>query len=124
MNYPFFAMIRSVRIIKSVERIEALVVALWVAPDFVLVSMLLIIASRTLMKCAGYVPREGGAALDMTHGRFIIWLCARGSGAGVRVYRPGFLCAGCFGKIIPGLNMALIFVLLRGFCRGKIRKTI
>jgi hypothetical protein len=35
MNYPFFAMIRNVRIFRSVERIEALVVALWVAPDFV-----------------------------------------------------------------------------------------
>lgn len=126
MNYPFFAMIRSVRIIKSVERIEALVVALWVAPDFVLVSMLLIIASRTLMKCAGYVSREGGAALDMTHGRFIIWLCALGAGLVSVFIAPDSFALELFSaKIIPGLNIALIFVLLPAcFAVGKIRKTI
>ena len=101
-------------------------VALWVAPDFVLVSMLLIIASRTLMKCAGYVSREGGAALDMTHGRFIIWLCALGAGLVSVFIAPDSFALELFSaKIIPGLNIALIFVLLPScFVAGKIRKTI
>jgi spore germination protein KB len=126
MNYPFFAMIRNVRIFRSVERIEALVVALWVAPDYILVSMLLIIASRTLMKLAGYVPREGMKLTSMANGRYIIWLCVLAAGAVSLFLAPdAFTLKFLSEKVIPGLNMALIFVLLPlCFAAGKLRKTI
>ncbi|MBR6114764.1 MAG: GerAB/ArcD/ProY family transporter, partial [Oscillospiraceae bacterium] len=48
INYPFFVMIRSLRILHLIERMEALVVAQWVAADYLLLSALLRSAARAL----------------------------------------------------------------------------
>ena len=45
LSYPFFIMARDLSVISGVERIEALVVGLWLLPDFVLITLELIIAA-------------------------------------------------------------------------------
>lgn len=48
LGYPFFIMARDLSIFSGVERIEALVVGLWLLPDFILITLELIIASDNL----------------------------------------------------------------------------
>jgi len=52
--YPFFILARDLSIISGVERIEALVVALWFLPDFVLITVELMIASENLCLISGH----------------------------------------------------------------------
>lgn len=72
-SYPFFAMIQNVAVFKTIERIEALVVALWMLPDFIIFAMMLIVASHCLRLVFGYVPGTKNAAMhDLTGGRWLI----------------------------------------------------
>lgn len=57
LPYPFFVMARDLSIVSGVERIEALVVALWLLPDFVLVTIELMIAAENLLFLTEY-PKE------------------------------------------------------------------
>lgn len=41
LSWPFFSLVRNLVFFRSVERVEAFVVALWVFPDFLIVSLLL-----------------------------------------------------------------------------------
>ena len=41
LSWPFFSLVRNLVFFRSVERVEAFVVALWVFPDFLIVSILL-----------------------------------------------------------------------------------
>lgn len=127
LDYPFFAMVRNVRLLQTVERIEAIVVALWVLPDFVLVSMLLIIASRSAMSLLGYSAAERrGPLWDMKNGRWLVPLCTLSAAAVSAVAAPdSFALQFMSETLVPGLNMGLIFGLLPlCFAVGKIRKTI
>ena len=68
MNYPFFVMIRSIRLPHLLERVEALVAALWVAADFLLLALLLhaaaFSAALALRGCGGEKRPVG------------VWCCA------------------------------------------------
>ncbi len=44
MNHPFFILIREIKLFSVIERIEAIVIALWMITDFVLVTLLFILA--------------------------------------------------------------------------------
>ena len=46
--YPFFAMVRNIRLFGSIERIEVLIIALWVFTDFALIAALLLSAGTVL----------------------------------------------------------------------------
>ena len=48
LAYPFFIMARDLSIFSGVERIEALVVGLWLLPDFILITLELIIATDNM----------------------------------------------------------------------------
>ena len=49
LSYPFFIMARDLSILSGVERIEALVVGLWLLPDFVLITVELMIAADSML---------------------------------------------------------------------------
>lgn len=53
LAYPFFIIARDLSIFSGVERIEALVVGLWLLPDFVLISVELMIAADNLLLITG-----------------------------------------------------------------------
>ena len=127
LSYPFFALTRAMRVFGSVEHFEALAAAVWVLPDYVLVSALLAAASRTLMTTLGYVcPAREPKLYDMKNGRFIIPLCAAGALLASAFIAPDAKSLKFFSEtLIPYLNMGVIFILLP-LCLavGKIRKKI
>lgn len=49
LAYPFFIMARDLSVLSGVERIEALVVGLWLLPDFILITVEWMIAADTLL---------------------------------------------------------------------------
>lgn len=59
MYYPFFVMIRCIRIFRLLERVEALVVAQWVTTDFLLLGALLQAGNR---RAHAVLPEARGAA--------------------------------------------------------------
>ena len=127
LSYPFFALTRAMRVFGSVEHFEALAAAVWVLPDYVLVSALLAAASRTLMTALGYVrPSREPKLYDMKNGRVIIPLCAAGALLVSAFIAPDAKSLKFFSEtLIPYLNMGVIFILLP-LCLavGKIRKKI
>ena len=58
MHYPFFVMIRCIRIFRLLERVEALVVAQWVVTDFLLLGALLQAAAGNLTLCFPKLARR------------------------------------------------------------------
>lgn len=75
LSAPFFALVRNLVFFRSLERMEALVVGLWILPDFLLGGLCLQGAQRCLRLALGRQPREGEARLDFSGGRALIWLC-------------------------------------------------
>ena len=53
LAYPFFILARDLSVLSGVERIESLVVGLWLIPDFVLITVEWMIASDLLLQIAG-----------------------------------------------------------------------
>ncbi len=53
LAYPFFIMARDLSILSGVERIEALVVGLWLLPDFVIITVELMIAADNFLLITG-----------------------------------------------------------------------
>ena len=49
LAYPFFILARDLSILSGIERIESLVVGLWLLPDFVLITVELMIAAENLL---------------------------------------------------------------------------
>lgn len=49
MDYPFFVLLRDLPFLSGVERIEAVIIALWLLPDFVLVATELVIVGDNLL---------------------------------------------------------------------------
>ena len=80
MRYPFFVMLRGVRIFDLLERTEALIVVQWAGADFLLLGTLLHLAKRCLT-LAFKGPSAGP-------GRYLAFLCAGG------MFVCGRLCAG------------------------------
>ena len=85
LTLPFFTLVRNLIFFRSLERVEALVVSLWLFPDFLLCSLTLFCAQYALRLSLGFDPRDRGeGALDMGRGRWLIWLgSALAVGAGL-----------------------------------------
>lgn len=118
LHYPFFAMIRGIRIFDLLDRVEALVVAQWVITDFILVSMLLQICSGTLtlaLRGPGVPRRRWLAAGCAAAAALAGWLCAPTSFALRRLTL----------YVFPLGNAVFIFAgLPLIFLVGRLRKTI
>ena len=118
MNYPFFVMIRSIRIFNLLERVEALVAAQWVAADFLLLGTLLQIT--------------GGAFALVLHGpggkktRLGVRLCAAGMGLAAWQCAPSAFALRTLSRgVILWGNALLVFGLLPVcYAVGRLRKTI
>lgn len=77
LNYPFFLMIRNISVFNFLERLDAVVLGLWVITDFALVSTMLFIIFNNLCLVFGYDPAtaEIQKCLCLKKGRWLIWLC-------------------------------------------------
>lgn len=124
---PFFALVRNLVFFNSLERVEALVVTLWVFPDFLLVSMLLFSAQLCLRRAMGQSPFYQGEGLtDISRGRWVIWLC------GTAVMAVGlFIGSKPHGltlwsnTVIPLINLGFAFAVVPLiYLVGKLRKKL
>ena len=114
LSSPFFSMIRDVTLFRTVERIEALVAALWVMSDFTLLALLLISSGHLLRLVLGHKPeRSDVPILSMANGRWLIPVCAA-LAAAVAAFIPSqheqldFLSQ----YIVPAVNLCAAFILL------------
>ncbi len=75
-SFPFFSMVSSLSFFNIVERIEALILALWVIIDFTLTTTLLFIIINNLRLIFKLNPEscENRKLFDFTDGRWIIWV--------------------------------------------------
>ena len=74
LSLPFFTLVRNLVFFRTLERMEALVVALWLFPDFLLASLSLLAAHRCLRLLPGAAPAGGGEEPAVpAAGRWMIW---------------------------------------------------
>ena len=116
MYYPFFVMIRCIRIFRLLERVEALVVAQWVTTDFLLLGALLQAATGELTLCFPKLGARRGAvaltclALALLSGA----LCAP----------TAFSLRELSRTLVPIASASAAGVLVLAFVVGLIRKKI
>ena len=58
MRFPYFMLARDLSVLGALERAEPLVVALWVFPDFLLISLLLALGAKCLRRALGLRQRR------------------------------------------------------------------
>lgn len=110
LAYPFFIMVRDVSVFNTVERIEALVVGLWLLPDFVLVTVEVLIASENLMLLFGGEKQEGRAVYWTGGGKYV-WLCtAAAAVSAVLIAHDTQELDLWSDTIMPAVNLTLAFV--------------
>lgn len=114
LTRPFFSLVRNLVFFRTVERIEALVVALWVFPDFVLTFMLLYAGQYCIRLAMGQDPRYiGEKLLDFSGARWVIWLCGGAMTAVAVILAPTGRALELWSeRIIPLVNLAVAFGLL------------
>ncbi len=127
LTRPFFSLVRNLVFFRTLGRIEALVVSLWVFPDFLMTALLIYLSQLCLrLAWCDAAHYKGEKFSDVSGGRYLIWLCGT----------AGIICAVFIGpesaamsrwseRIIPLINMiyALIFLPLV-FAVGKIKKRL
>lgn len=127
MSRPFFIMVRNLVFFRTVERVEALVVMLWLFPDFLLVSIFLYAAQYSLRLAFNFDPTyTGEKLLNFQRGRWLIWL---GSAAAI-------VCSLFIGpdavslefwssRLIPLINLSFAFIFLPlVYITGKLTKKL
>lgn len=74
LSRPFFVLVRTLVFFRTVERVEALVVMLWIFPDFLLAALFLWVGQYSLRLLCGYRPDAAlHPRLDFSEGRVLIW---------------------------------------------------
>ena len=127
LSYPFFMLARDVTVLGSLERVEPVVIALWVFSDFILVSLLLQIAGNNLRACFGYpVSKVNGKPTDFSAGRWLLPVCVALAAAAGLAVAPDVESFALFSEtVVPLLNALFVFalpipVLIIGLIRGRI----
>ena len=127
MAHPFFSLVRNLVFFNSLERVEALVVTLWIFPDFLLGGMLLFCAQLCLRRVLGQDPHYHGEGIkDMGRGRWLIPVCGAVSiAAGLFTGRQPQALGLWSDAIIPLINLSFAFILVPLiFLIGKLRKSL
>ena len=110
----FFVLVRTLVFFRSVERVEALVVMLWIFPDFLTASLFLWTAQYSLRLLCGYrLDTERRARTDLTDGRFLVWVCGAAAILGGVLLAP--TPAGLerwSATLIPAMNLGFVFGVL------------
>jgi len=115
LQNPFFIMIRDITIFGIVERIESVVITLWVITDLCLLSALITICSEVFESVTGRKRKKLVAAVVGA----AVFAC------GMLVSRDAFGLIIFSERIVPGVHMLLVFIVLPAvFIAGKIRKKI
>ncbi len=115
INNPFFVMVRNLRFFSTLERLEALVIAIWFFTDYVLISAILHVCTIIISKCMSFLPRSG-----------IVWLSAIASAAvAVLIGGSAISMAWLSFDVVPYVNMAFTFgVFPLVFAVGMVRRRV
>lgn len=127
LSRPFFIMVRNLVFFRTVERVEALVVMLWLFPDFLLVSVFLTGAQQCLRRLLGFETEyRGERLLDMSRGRFLIWpTCFIAIILSVFIGPDALSLDYWSTKLIPLVNLFFAFVFIPSiYIVGKVKKTL
>lgn len=125
LNYPFFSMVRNIKIGNTIQRVDALVVAVWVAPDFILISALLSIAARFARSLFGYHESDGAKGLFANGRYFAIIAAAIAAAAAVFIAKDYFALEKISHSTVPLINLTLSLLVLPAiYLAGKARKKI
>ena len=127
LTHPFFMLVKNLVFFKNLERLEALVVSLWVFSDFVVISACLLAAQRCLRLAMGIRPPCGGEKfLSLARGRWVIWVCAALCITLALVLARDAVTLNVWSRrIIPLTNLAVALVLLPGvYIAGRVKKTL
>lgn len=110
LTRPYFSLIRNLVFFRTLERIEALFVALWIFSDFLLTAALLRLAGRCLLP-----QLESRLTAALCGGAATLAGCLMAPDAAA--YR--FLSL----RLVPGLNLGVTLLLIPGvFLLGKLRR--
>ena len=107
LSWPFFSLVRNLVFFRSIERAEALVVALWVFPDFLIVSLFLRAAYEALSLSFGRRLRL------LAERRYALPLCAAAASAFALLAAPDAAALALLSRtIIPAANLFFSLALL------------
>lgn len=114
LTRPFFSLVRNLVFFRSVERVEALMVTLWVFPDFLLSSAALFAAQLCLRRSlACYAPWRGEKLFSFKHGRWMIPLCSLAAlAAALLMARDQRAYLFLSDRLIPALNLGFALLVL------------
>jgi len=114
LSRPFFVLVRTLVFFRTVERVEALVVMLWVFPDFLTAALFLWTAQDSLRRLLGYRPDTARhPRFDFTGGRWLIWVCGAAATLGGMLLAPDPAALERWSTVyVPALNFAFVFGLL------------
>ena len=125
-NYPFFVMVRNLSLLDIFDRIEALIITLWVFSDFIMVSLMLFIADADLRLLFKLDAPTGAGLLPLRGGRWLTWLAAAAAGVIAMLLTENTLqFHGAVARFVANSSAALIVGLLP-LCLliGKLRKKL
>ena len=113
-SHPFFSTARDVTLMKTVERLDALVATLWVLSDFVIFSLLLCTSSHILRLIFGFRPEKcEKRPSDMSNGRALILLCAALSALAAALIPSNEAALLNISRlIVPAASLAVLFIVL------------
>lgn len=111
---PFFVLARTLVFFRSLERVEALIVMLWIFPDFLMTAVFLWAGQYSLRLLCGYRPdTERHPRLDLTQGRFMIWFAGAGVTAFALLLAPDPAALERWSvAVIPAANLGFVFGVL------------
>lgn len=114
LSQPFFTLVRNLVFFRTLERMEALTVALWLFPDLLLSSALLWSAGRCLRLILGFPPGEKREKrLSLGDGRWLIWLCGAAMTALGMLLAPDAARLQFWSRtLLPRLNALVSFGLI------------
>lgn len=127
LTRPFFYLVRNLVFFRNLERVEALVVSLWVFPDFLMISTLLFAAQSCLRLALGCAaPYRGERLFDMGGGRWWIVLCGAAATVCSVFLAPDAQSLSFFSeRLIPLTNLGVALVVLPIiYIVGRVRKSI
>lgn len=116
LSYPFFTVTRELTLFKVVERVEAVIIGLWIFPDFILVSVILKLSARLLARAFGLqkpYSGEDSKFFSLKKSRWLVWLAALLAWlSSVLLGYDAFKLIDFSGEIIPAMNMLFTMIIL------------
>ena len=122
MTYPFFLLVRDLSVLGSLERAEPVILALWALSDFIMISLLLQAAGKTLAFCFCSAKQPSGKTA-----RRPLLLLVAAAAATEALLIPGDMATFLLlsESVVPLLNAVFAFLLpLPVLGIGLLRKTL